>query len=183
MHFAHDTETALIAAAALVNTAVEGEGLGSLADLVHFLDAHEFTGRRDGDLAELRAVREVRDELSDLWRSADDSNALVSKVNSMLQATRALPQLVRHDGWDWHLHVTDPRAPLHERLGAEAAMALVDVVRGKDLARLKVCAAHDCDAVLVDLSRNSSKRFCDTGNCANRTHVAAYRERRRSASG
>ena len=31
--------------------------------------------------------------------------------------------------------------------------------------------------VLVDLSKNRSRRFCDTGNCGNRQHVAAYRER------
>jgi predicted RNA-binding Zn ribbon-like protein len=65
-------------------------------------------------------------------------------------------------------------------MGAEAAMALVDVLRGQDLHRLRLCAASGCDAVLVDLSRNSSKRFCDTGNCANRTHVAAHRARRRA---
>jgi predicted RNA-binding Zn ribbon-like protein len=30
----------------------------------------------------------------------------------------------------------------------------------------------------MDLSRNQSRIFCDTGNCGNRLHVAAYRERR-----
>jgi predicted RNA-binding Zn ribbon-like protein len=30
----------------------------------------------------------------------------------------------------------------------------------------------------MDLSRNRSRIFCDTGNCGNRQHVAAYRERR-----
>jgi len=51
------------------------------------------------------------------------------------------------------------------------------------LRRLKVCAAPDCDAVVMDLSRNRSRIFCDTGNCANRQHVAAYRERRGHAYG
>ena len=59
-------------------------------------------------------------------------------------------------------------------------MGFVDLIREDDLARLKRCAADDCDSVLVDLSRNRSKRFCDTGNCANRAHVAAYRARQRS---
>jgi predicted RNA-binding Zn ribbon-like protein len=36
--------------------------------------------------------------------------------------------------------------------------------------------------VLVDLSKNSSKRYCDTGNCGNRTNVAAYRARKRLQS-
>jgi predicted RNA-binding Zn ribbon-like protein len=58
------------------------------------------------------------------------------------------------------------------------AMALADLIRVGELRRLKICAASDCEAVLVDLSRNRSRMFCDTGNCGNRQHVAAYRERR-----
>ena len=46
------------------------------------------------------------------------------------------------------------------------------------LDRLHSCAAEDCDDVVLDLTRNRSKRFCDTGNCANRTHVKAYRARK-----
>jgi predicted RNA-binding Zn ribbon-like protein len=63
-------------------------------------------------------------------------------------------------------------------MGAEFAMALADLIRIGELRRLKTCAAPDCEAVLVDLSRNRSGKFCDTGNCGNRQHVAAYRERR-----
>lgn len=58
------------------------------------------------------------------------------------------------------------------------AMALADLIRGGELRRLKTCAAPDCGAVLFDVSRNRSKIFCDTGNCGNRQHVAAYRQRR-----
>jgi predicted RNA-binding Zn ribbon-like protein len=63
-------------------------------------------------------------------------------------------------------------------MGAEIAMALADLIRSGELRRLKICAAPDCDAALLDLSRNRSRMFCDTGNCGNRQHVAAYRERR-----
>jgi predicted RNA-binding Zn ribbon-like protein len=68
-------------------------------------------------------------------------------------------------------------------MGTEAAMALVDVIRSKEMDRMLVCAADDCDAVVLDLSRNRSKRYCDTGNCANRAHVAAYRARRATGGG
>ena len=68
--------------------------------------------------------------------------------------------------------------PLAQRMGAEMAMALADLIRAGELRRLKTCAAPGCTAVLVDLSRNRSRMFCDTGNCGNRQHVAAYRERR-----
>jgi predicted RNA-binding Zn ribbon-like protein len=61
----------------------------------------------------------------------------------------------------------------------EAAMAMVDVIRMGELGRLQTCAAADCDDVLVDLSKNRSRRFCGT-SCANRTNVAAYRARKRA---
>jgi predicted RNA-binding Zn ribbon-like protein len=84
---------------------------------------------------------------------------------------------VRHDGWDYHLHATAPDAPLADRMAAEAAMAMVDVIRAAELRRLRICAAGDCGDVMVDLSKNRSRRFCDT-TCANRVNVAAFRARR-----
>jgi predicted RNA-binding Zn ribbon-like protein len=53
------------------------------------------------------------------------------------------------------------------------------VIRADELARLRVCAADDCEDVVVDLSKNRSKRFCD-GGCGNRANVAAYRARKAS---
>ena len=58
-------------------------------------------------------------------------------------------------------------------------MAFVDVVRAGELDRLKRCAAEDCDDVVVDLSRNHSRRFCESG-CGNRENVRAYRNRKRA---
>ena len=60
-------------------------------------------------------------------------------------------------------------------------MGFVDVIRGDERDRIRICAADDCEAVLVDFSRNRSKRYCDTGNCGNRANVAAYRARRASS--
>ena len=51
------------------------------------------------------------------------------------------------------------------------------MVRLREADRLRRCEAPDCEAVFVDLSKNRSRRYCDTGNCGNRQHVAAYRER------
>jgi predicted RNA-binding Zn ribbon-like protein len=92
-------------------------------------------------------------------------------------AANALPQLVRHDGWGYHVHATSPDVPLADRMAVDAAMALADVIRSGELARLRGCAADDCDDVLVDLSKNRSRRFCGL-TCANRVNVAAYRSRR-----
>jgi predicted RNA-binding Zn ribbon-like protein len=61
-------------------------------------------------------------------------------------------------------------------------MALAQVVAVDEIDRLRVCEAPDCQAVLLDLSRNRSKRYCDARTCGNRLNVAAYRERKRSAA-
>ena len=177
MVFAPDTEVALRSVVGLINTAANGdEQLSTVADLDRFLEAEGFSGSRTRDAGELASVHRLRAELAALWL-ADEATA-VETVNQLLREARALPQLMKHDGWDWHLHATSPEAPLADRMSTEAAMALVDVIRSKEMERMLVCAADDCDAVVLDLSRNRSKRYCDTGNCANRAHVAAYRARK-----
>ena len=176
MTFAHDTEVALVAAAALVNSASDGDSLQSPEDLVGFLDAQGWFGSRAGDLAELDAVRALRPRLRELWRLPEQD--LVPRVNEILAEAAALPQLVDHDDLGWHIHAVPQDAPLATRMAVEAAMAFTDVVRAGELDRLKTCAAEDCDDVVVDLSRNRSKRFCE-GGCGNRENVRAYRDRQK----
>lgn len=177
MAFANDTEIALISAAALINTGKEDpDQLTSLADLDRFLAEQDFSGSRARTADELTAVRRLRAELEEVWTSPEDD--AVERINRILSDASALPRLVRHDHWDWHLHATGPEAPLEDRMATEAAMALIDVIRTHEMDRLRICAAEDCSAVVLDLSRNRSKRFCTTGNCANRTHVKAYRARK-----
>ena len=180
MVFTHDTEVALAGAAALVNT-LDGEMelLPDLASLDEFVRTWGWTGERDHDDAELQAVRDLRPRLRRLWEL--DERGIVQLVNELLREASALPQLVKHDEWDYHLHATPPQAPLATRMAVEAAMAFVDVVRGKELSRLRVCSADDCESVVVDLSKNRSKRFCDRG-CGNRAAVAAYRSRKAKKS-
>ncbi len=179
MLFAHDTRAALVWAAALVNTAANGdEGLPDTAALTAVLDEHEWSGRRDGTDTELDAVRSVRPAWRELW-SEPDADALAPRVNELLETSQARPRLTRHGDWGWHLHVSDDDAPLSDRMNAELAVALADLIRADELGRLRFCESPDCDAVFVDLSRNRSKRYCDTGNCGNRANVAAYRARKR----
>lgn len=179
MVFTHDTNVALRTAAALVNTAAPTEGgdtLTSTEELAGFVAEWEWTGRITGEEDELEQVRELRPRLREAWL-ADSDEALVEHVNALLREGEALPQVVTHGDYGWHIHATPPDAPLAVRMQVEAAMALVDVVRAGERSRLRVCAAEDCDRVLVDLSRNRSKRYCE-GGCGNRLAAAAYRSRR-----
>ncbi|GAA2095231.1 CGNR zinc finger domain-containing protein [Microlunatus panaciterrae] len=179
--FAHDTEVALASAAALVNTFSDGcELLPDRASFDAWLARFPFSGRHLRTNAELDEVRALRTRLRRVWQ-APDRDAAVVIVNDILREAQAMPYLTRHDAYDWHLHVTEPDAPLAQRMGAEAAMAFADLIRSDELARLRICAAPDCDDVVVDLSRNRSKRYCDTGNCGNRTNVYAYRSRKKGA--
>jgi predicted RNA-binding Zn ribbon-like protein len=176
--FAHDTEVALAAAAALVNTAEEST-LETLADLDGFLGSWGYTGSRRHTRAELAEVQALRPRLRAVWHA--DKDGAVDIVNGLLREARALPQLQKHDEWDYHLHATSPEQPLAERMAVEAAMAFVDVIRTDELERLRICAADDCENVLVDLSKNRSKRFCESG-CGNRVAAAAYRARKREGA-
>jgi predicted RNA-binding Zn ribbon-like protein len=179
MIFAHDTEVALAAAAALVNTAGrDEERMPDVRSLDEFFRAYEWTGKRDRTQAELRAVQAVRPRLRRIWEADEDE--VVDIVNTLLRESNALPQLVRHDERPYHLHATPSNAPLAVRMAVEAAMAFVDVIRSGELSRLRICAYPDCGNVVVDLSKNRSKRFCDAG-CGNRAAVTAYRSRKAAA--
>ena len=177
MTFAHDTEETLRAAVALVNSAVAPDTLTTPAKLDAFYAGHSYTGARAHDAAELAAVRALRAPLRALLTA--DRDTAVELVNEILTRYRAVPQLVRHDAFDYHLHAVSPDAPLVTRVMVETAMAMTDVIRTDELSRLSVCADDTCDGLVVDLSRNRSRRYCSAA-CGNRIAVAAYRARVRA---
>ena len=95
MVFAHDTDVALQTAAALVNTAVgafpddEGDTLETTDQLRDFYVGWAWTGRFDGDSAELEQVRALRPRLRAVWAAADDAEATVALVNDLLRTGEA----------------------------------------------------------------------------------------------
>ena len=162
-----------------MNSAEEPDTLTSIEQLDAFYAEQAFTGRRDGDAAELEAVRAVRPVLRELLTADRDRAAEI--VNALLAEAEAVPQLKRHDGLDWHIHAVPSDAPLVRRIEVEAAMAMIDVIRAEEHSRLSVCVDDHCGCLVLDLSRNRSRRYCST-TCANRNAVAAYRARGRNAS-
>lgn len=174
MVFTHDTEVALQAAVALANSALEPDSMTTLAELDAWYVAYSYSGRRDRSRSELEAVRALRPRLHALLISDPETAAV--EVNAILADTQAVPQLVRHDPFDWHLHAVPAESDLPTRILVETAMAMVDVIRADETSRFGVCADEGCDGVVLDLSRNRSRRFCST-TCGNRNAVAAYRAR------
>jgi CGNR zinc finger/Putative stress-induced transcription regulator len=182
--FGHDTEHALDCIVDLVNTAPSAstdERLPDLAALATFVADHRVSevGHLTG--ADLRAVQGLRSALGAVFDCDDDASAAAA-VNALVAGAGVTPRLTDHDGYSWHIHYFVPGTSLAEHLITDCGMALAHVVAAGERERLRRCAAPDCSQVLVDLSRNRSKRYCDARTCGNRLHVAAYRERQRAAN-
>jgi predicted RNA-binding Zn ribbon-like protein len=167
--FTPDTEEALGAAVALVNAQPS-----TVDALLAFFDEWGYTGMRPRTRADVDALLAVLPRVRRVL-TADRTRA-VALINTILAEQRAVPQLVRHDHLDWHIHAIAEDRPMHERVLVETAMAMVDVVRADEMSRIQVCDARDCDDLVLDLSRNRSRRFCST-TCGNRAAQAAYRAR------
>lgn len=178
MLFAHDTELNLQAAVALVNSRysapVETDRLATTQALAEHLAEFGFSGGWQVTAALLAEVQDLREPLRELFTSERD--AMVATVNAWLEETGARPRLVRHDHLDWHIHAEPEGSSLTVQIKAETAMAMVDVIRSDETRRLAVCDDEVCQGVVLDLSRNRSRRYCST-TCGNRAAVAAYRAR------
>ena len=179
MVFTHDTEMSLHAAVVLANSALPPDTMTTVDELDEWYDQFPYTGRRDHDAEELTAMRALRPRLRELLLS--DRDGAAEQVNTMLAEAQAVPRLVRHEPFDWHLHAVSSDASLVTRITVETAMAMMDVIRADELSRLGVCTDDDCEGIVLDLSRNRSRRYCST-TCGNRNSVAAYRARQASGA-
>lgn len=178
MVFANDTDLALSAAVDMANSALDPDTLTSVAALDAIFDHYGYTGRHERTEAELAQVRAIRGQLRTLLLGSPEET--VARVNATLQHYAAVPRVVRHDAIDWHIHAIDDDAPLAHRVLVETAMAMIDVVRADETGRLSVCADAECEGIVLDLSRNRSRRYCSV-TCGNRNAAAAYRARQAAA--
>ncbi len=176
---------ALTACAELINTGrlAGGDGLRDVADVREFGERYDFAGRPAGraDVALLRAHRARLSEIVTACEAGQKATA-IGMLNTLLAETGATPQIVAHHGRGPHIHVSSPTAPLADRMAAHFAMGLAELVVAGESERFRTCESPACRAVFVDLSRNRSRRYCDSRTCGNRIHVAAYRARRAAAS-
>ncbi|KAF4407941.1 MULTISPECIES: CGNR zinc finger domain-containing protein [Streptomyces] len=180
----HDTRCALDCVTDLVNTSAEEPEPDTLTDLPALRDFVRRNNISDvGTLgeADLTAVRAVRAKFAAVFEAGSTPDA-AELLNGMVAAAGTTPRLTDHDGYDWHIHYFAPGATLAEHLAADGGMALAFLVVAGERERLRRCDAPDCRRAFVDLSRNRSRRYCDSRTCGNRLHVAAYRARRREAA-
>lgn len=182
MLFSHDVERSLACVVDLVNTDPAGSGEEQLADveaLQSFVERHHVSEVGALTRTDLLDVRALRERIRPVFAAASDAEA-ADMVNALVAESPVTPRLTNHDGYAWHMHYFAPGASLAEHLAVDGGMALAHIISVGERERLRACEAPDCTQVLVDLSRNRSKRYCDPRTCGNRLHVAAYRERRRA---
>ncbi|MCZ4514743.1 CGNR zinc finger domain-containing protein [Streptomyces sp. ActVer] len=185
MLITHDTRCALDAVVDLVNTAPEddtADGLANLPALHDFVRNHDISDVGTLSELDLSAVRKIRARFAGIF-AATDPRAAAALINELVAAAGTTPRLTDHDGYDWHVHYFAPGASVADHLAADGGMALAFFVVAGEQERLRRCEAPDCRRAFVDLSRNRSRRYCDSRTCGNRLHVAAYRARRKEAAG
>lgn len=181
----HDTRYALDCVVDLVNTQpqIDGrEALGDVAALRAFVERHRVSEIGRLGPADVTTVHAVRDRFTEVFFGAADDASAAAALNAMIAAAGTTPRLTDHDGYDWHVHYFAPGASLADHLAADGGMALAFLIVAGERERLRRCDAPDCRHAFVDLSRNRSRRYCDSRTCGNRLHVAAYRARRRDAN-
>ncbi|ARP69325.1 hypothetical protein LK07_05575 [Streptomyces pluripotens] len=185
MLITHDTRCALDTVVDLVNTAPEDDATDGLSDvpaLVNFVRTHQISDVGVLSDFDLSAVRRARGRFAAIF-AAPDARSAAGLINELVAAAGTTPRLTDHDGYDWHVHYFAPGASVADHIAADCGMALAFFVVAGEQERLRRCEAPDCRRAFVDLSRNRSRRYCDSRTCGNRLHVAAYRARRKEAAG
>jgi predicted RNA-binding Zn ribbon-like protein len=183
-HFDADQLEAVTGCAELINSgrSSDGELLTDVSAVQAFADRYAFQGSPavPGDVTRLRAYRARLDEIAVACARGNVQEA-IEKLNALLARTGASPQIAVHDGRGPHLHVSRADSPLADRMAAHFAMGLAWLVVAGQAGRVRSCESPTCNDVFVDLSRNRSRRYCDSRTCGNRLHVAAYRARKLAA--
>lgn len=111
---------------------------------------------------QLRRLSEIRAMIRGLLDAGDPD--WTPDVRRTLKRTRfrltARGDIISPDkGWDAFLE--------------DLLLPLMQLLPERD--RLRICANPQCGLVFLDLSKNGSRRWCDTAGCGNRERVRRYR--------
>ena len=181
MDYDHYDDPRIGVAVNLVNTVGWPSGNEYLADeddLRGFLEAHDLPQPRRVTPGDLEALRELRPRLRKVFEAGSIQDAAAT-LNGLLEEVEARPQLVEtEDGWD--VRFVPGSSSVRSQVQAAAAIGLMHVVQAHGLARFGICNDANCRDVFVDVSRNRSRRYCNS-ICSTRTNVAAYRARHNTA--
>lgn len=170
------------------------EQLPRYADLVAF--AHQDGALAPAAAKRLHALAERRPQQAtqihrravalreSIWRAFDriahgrepDAEDLTLIGREAAEAFSKATVLREGDGYTWSWAETDDLArPLWP-----IARGAVDVLTSpRERARLRECASETCGWVLIDRTKNHSRRWCDMAGCGNRAKGRAFRQRQK----
>jgi len=179
--FGTDVRAAFGVTTDLVNSTASRAG-SDLLDLTDALDEmaerHAVSYRPDHSRTESMEVRRLRSRLEEFLR-LDSTPARIELINSLLLVAGSTPQLAAHPGDELpHFHYTMEDASFASKITALTAIGLARLMTTESADRFRVCEGPDCDKVFIDVSKNGSRRYCDSQSCGNRLHAARYRARK-----
>ena len=129
----------------------------------------------DEALKVLERARFLREALFAVF-SRDDPEALDDLRN-------ALPTVYRHpalrSGQGYELVWEDEPKALDRMLGPVLRSA-VELLTSRELDRVRVCGADNCDWLFLDQSRSRSRQWCNMAVCGNRAKARRFYQRMRS---
>jgi predicted RNA-binding Zn ribbon-like protein len=123
----------------------------------------------------LERARGLREALFALF-SRGDASALEGLRGELPAAYR---KPVLHSGPGYELTWEDETEELDRMLGPIARSA-VDLLTSKDLERVRVCRAGNCDWLFLDESRSRSRQWCNMAVCGNRAKAWRFYRRKRA---
>lgn len=162
----------------LVNSAApRGDDHGGLATVEAYrtlvADRPQLGGRVTA--ADLEGLRQLRNELRLIFAAAaaGQESKVAGRLNALLTRYPVHPQIVRHDGQRWHVHLVESGSAA-DRFAAGAIVGLTGLITEWGTGRLGSCASAECDRVFIDPGPGHSRRYC-SDQCTSRANVRAFR--------
>ncbi len=182
MLFDNDARAAFGVITDLLNTSSQRSGSGDLLERADTIDdiaaRNVLSYQPEHSRAEEVEIRMLRSRLEDFLRHPS-VEARIGLVNSLLISAGSTPQLAAHSGDERpHFHYTMDDASFSSKLTALTAIGLARLLTTQGEDRFRVCDGQDCQKTFIDVSKNASRRYCDSQTCGNRLHAARYRARR-----
>jgi predicted RNA-binding Zn ribbon-like protein len=126
-----------------------------------------------------RALGEAIDDvLSAVVERRPPRAAGLAVVNRALGAALGRARIVRRGAgltWEWREDAADLDQPL-----GPVARSAAQVLTSGDLARVRRCAAPECQRLFLDTTRNQTRLWCDMATCGNRAKARRFYARRLS---
>ncbi|MDN5005182.1 CGNR zinc finger domain-containing protein [Bradyrhizobium sp. GCM10027634] len=124
--------------------------------------------------AALRLRAAIRDYLKCEPAERHRKPAVTTPLNAAMEPFALRVAAIGKDGFALRPVTSDAQA------GLSAIVAeLYDAASAGTLARLKMCAADECQRVFFDRSKPGTRRWCQSTLCGNREKTRTYRERHR----